>query len=73
MDGVRDGVLRARVAAPPVGDEANRALIRLLAQELAAPAGAVRIVSGERSRIKRVAVVGMSPERLTARWPGLTV
>ena len=34
IDGVGDGVLRARVSAPPVDGAANTALIRLIASEL---------------------------------------
>ena len=39
VDGVVDGVLRVRVAAPPVDGAANTALIRLLARELDVPVG----------------------------------
>jgi uncharacterized protein YggU (UPF0235/DUF167 family) len=73
VDGVRDGILRARVSAPPVDGDANAALLRLIARELDVPAGAVRIVAGEAARTKRIAVDGISMERLAARWPGLAV
>jgi uncharacterized protein YggU (UPF0235/DUF167 family) len=66
-----DGVLRARVAAPPVDDAANRALVRLLAHELDLAPSAVRIVSGATSRRKVVAVAGVDPVAILARWPGL--
>jgi uncharacterized protein YggU (UPF0235/DUF167 family) len=72
IDGVgEDGTLRARVAAAPVEDAANRSLIRLLAGELGLPPSAVRIVSGSTSRRKTVAVVGLGPAAILARWPGL--
>ncbi len=73
MEGVRDGVLHARVSAPPVDGDANSALTRLIARELGTSAGAVRIVAGDHGRTKRVAVDGITPEDLTARWPGLAV
>jgi len=72
IDGVgEDGTLRARVAAPPVDDAANRALVRLLADELGCPPSAVRIVSGSSSRRKMVAVEGIGAAAVLARWPGL--
>jgi uncharacterized protein YggU (UPF0235/DUF167 family) len=36
-------------------------------------ARAIRIVGGEASRTKRVAIDGVRPESLRARWPDLTV
>jgi uncharacterized protein len=72
VDGVgEDGSLRARVAAPPVDDAANRALVRLIAHELGLPRTAVRIVSGATARRKTVAVEGLLPAAILARWPGL--
>jgi uncharacterized protein len=71
VDGVVDGVLRARVSAPPVDGEANAALVALLAHELDVPRGAVRIVAGATSRVKTVAVEGITVAALEARWPGL--
>lgn len=71
VDGVADGVLRVRVAAPPVDGAANRSLLRLLADELGLPRGAVRLVGGETSRVKLVEVDGADPSTIAARWPGL--
>jgi hypothetical protein len=72
LEGVgEDGVLRARVAAPPVDDAANRALIRLLAGELGVATARVSIVGGVSARRKTVAVEGIPPEAILARWPGL--
>jgi uncharacterized protein YggU (UPF0235/DUF167 family) len=72
VDGVaEDGALRARVAAPPVDEAANQALVRLLADELGAAPSAVRIVRGGSRRLKTVAVEGVAPAAILARWPGL--
>lgn len=57
--GIRDGRLLVRLAAPPVEGAANDALIELIAERLECPRRAVRIVSGEKSRTKRVAVDGV--------------
>jgi len=74
VDGVDDaGELRARVAAAAVDGAANDALVRLLAIELGAARSEVRIVTGATSRRKLVAVAGVTPETLIARWPGLRV
>jgi len=60
--GMRDGALLVRVTAPPVEGQANDALVRLLSARLNVPRSAVRIVAGERGRVKRVAVRGASSE-----------
>ena len=73
IEGVRDGVLHVRVAAPPVEGEANLALLRLLARELGVPSGALTIVGGERGRTKRIVVAGVAHDLVAARWPGLTI
>jgi uncharacterized protein YggU (UPF0235/DUF167 family) len=72
VDGVNDeGVLQARVSAPPVGGAANTALIRLLADELDVARSSVRLVAGAAGRHKLVVVEGISAAGINARWPGL--
>ncbi|MBI4530240.1 MAG: YggU family protein [Candidatus Latescibacteria bacterium] len=51
-----DGTLRVRVTAPPADGEANRGLIKLLAQAFGVPTSAVAIVAGATSREKIVEV-----------------
>ncbi len=71
IDGVgEDGVLRVRVAAPPVEGAANEALCRLLARALGVAPGGVRIVGGAGGRRKLVEAEA-DPARLAAAWPGL--
>jgi uncharacterized protein (TIGR00251 family) len=50
--------LRIRVASPPVDGQANRELIRFLAETLSVPPSAVRIVHGEAGRNKLIEVTG---------------
>ena len=73
VDGVADGVLKIRVAAPAVEGAANTALIRLLADELGLAARDVRIVAGARTRQKLVMIEGVAAPAVIARWPGLRV
>jgi uncharacterized protein len=56
--------LKIRLTAPPVDDQANEALRRLLAARLKVPLAAVRIASGERSRTKRVEINGVTAARI---------
>jgi uncharacterized protein len=71
VDGVVEGVLRVRVAAPAVDGAANKALLRLLADELGVARGAVRLATGETSRTKLVEAEGVDPAAVASRWPGL--
>lgn len=68
-----DGVLLARVAAAPVDGAANRALVRLLAETLSVPPGAVTLVAGATGRRKRLLVEGLDRADILARWPGLAI
>ena len=69
--GVRDGALLLRLAAAPVDGAANEALVRVLAETLDVPRRNVTLVSGERSRRKRVRIAGLTAadagQRLAAR------
>jgi len=65
--GVEAGALKVRLTAPPVEGAANRALVKLLAKSLGVAKGKVAVVSGRRSRSKRVEVRGMGPGELRER------
>ena len=67
--GFRDDVLVVRVAAPPVEGAANEALIGFFTSALSIPRRAVRIVSGDRGRQKRLALDGVSLEQVRALSP----
>lgn len=64
ISGERDGAIVVRLAAPPVEGAANDVLVSYLAESLDVPRRQVRIVSGERSRHKRVAIAGIDLERI---------
>ena len=57
-----DGTIKVRIAAPPVDDEANIALIEFLAEILGVPKSRLDIVAGETGRDKLIAVVDMDVE-----------
>ncbi|HET7829743.1 MAG TPA: DUF167 domain-containing protein [Candidatus Limnocylindrales bacterium] len=71
VEGVTDGVLRARVAAPAIEGAANQALLRLLADELDIPKRDVRLVAGAASRTKLIVVEGVEAGAILEKWPGL--
>ena len=60
VSGVRGGSLLVRLAAPPLDGAANQALVELLASRLNVAVRSVHIISGERSRNKRVAIAGVT-------------
>ncbi|MFL5628409.1 MAG: DUF167 domain-containing protein [Ktedonobacteraceae bacterium] len=57
-----EGMLKARITAPPVDGAANEALVALLAAQLGLPRRAITIVRGASSRQKTVEIVGMTLE-----------
>lgn len=66
LAGTRDGVLLVRLNAPPVEGAANAALVDLLAETLRVPKRAITIISGKRSRLKRVRIEGVTEEFVRA-------
>jgi uncharacterized protein (TIGR00251 family) len=62
--GVMDGALKVRLQAPALEDRANQALCEYLAHLLKTPKSAVRILSGDRNRIKRVEIRGVTEQQI---------
>jgi uncharacterized protein (TIGR00251 family) len=67
--GVHGGALKLSLSAPPVDGAANEALVAMLARALGVPRAAVALVRGERSRLKRVRVHGITAETVRALLP----
>ena len=65
--GLRDGALLVKLAAAPVDGAANDELIALLAKTLRIPKRDITIVSGERSRTKRIRIAGIDREQALAK------
>jgi uncharacterized protein YggU (UPF0235/DUF167 family) len=62
--GIRDGVLLARVSAPPLEGRANGALCRLVARAAGVAPTRVSVIRGERSREKLLRVEGVDQAAL---------
>jgi len=60
-------LVRARVAAPPVGGQANAALVKLLAKRLGVPKSRISVIRGETARDKVVRVAGLAQDDAHAR------
>jgi len=65
-DGLHDGCLRVRLAAPPVDGKANDTLVEWLADALHLPRRAVRLARGASTRRKQIEVE--LPPADVARW-----
>ncbi|SRR5258706_3600636 len=64
ISGVVEGALKIRLRAPALENRANEALCEFLANLLKRPKSAVRILSGGRSRTKRVIIDGVSRQQI---------
>jgi uncharacterized protein len=61
------GVLKARLTAPPVDGAANEALVALLAERLGLSKRSISIVRGASSRQKTVDIQGVTLEEVERR------
>ena len=57
--GLHDGILKVKIAAPPVDDAANRAIVEFFSVMLDQPKSRLHITSGEKSRNKVLRIEGM--------------
>ena len=62
--GVIEGAMKIRLCALAVENRANEALVEFLAAVLKTSKSAVRIRTGEQSRIKRVEVFGVTQQQI---------
>jgi uncharacterized protein len=65
--GFEEGVLRARVSAPPTDGRANRALCKLIAARVGVAPSRVAVVHGGKSRDKVVEVQSLGADELARR------
>ena len=64
IGGEMGGALKVRLRAPAVEDRANEALVEFLAVLLKTSRSAVSILSGERSRVKRIEIRGVTRQQV---------
>jgi uncharacterized protein (TIGR00251 family) len=67
LAGTRNGALLVRLTAPPVEGAANAELIEVLARAFGVAKRAISIESGERGRLKRVRVDGVTVDDVNAK------
>ena len=67
LAGKHGDAIKIRLAAPPVDGKANAALVVFLADKLGVAKSAVRVVTGDTSRLKLVEVDGIESAELARR------
>jgi hypothetical protein len=65
-----DGLLAVRLSAPPVENQANTALIELLARTLRRPKSAFTLIAGDKSRQKSILVTGLAAAEVEQKLRG---
>ena len=74
LAGFVDGVLRVKIAEPPVRDKANRELVVFLSERLGVSKSSITILKGHSSRNKLIAVSGLSQKEVMERlFPDTTL
>ena len=58
--GEHDGMLKVRIASPPVDGAANAEVVKLLAKKLGVPKSAVEIAAGHASKTKQIRITGVT-------------
>ena len=72
LAGVSEGALVVRISAPPVEGAANERLTRFLAKDvLKVPRSHVTLEAGERSRHKRLVILGLTESELREKLRGV--
>ena len=70
--GEHDGMLKVRIAAPPVDGAANEEVIKLLARTFKVSKSSVMITSGQTSKTKQVSITGITTTQIHAILKGKT-
>jgi uncharacterized protein (TIGR00251 family) len=69
--GAYGDLLKVAIAAPPVDGRANTLLLRWLSETLGVASSSVTLISGQTSRLKRVAITGIASVEIGAILLGI--
>jgi len=67
VKGFQDGILRVRIAAPPVEGKANKRLIEFLSEVLHVPKTRITLKKGLSSKRKSVTIEGLTMAEISER------
>jgi uncharacterized protein (TIGR00251 family) len=70
VTGVHGDALKVRIAAPPVEGAANIRLVMVLAKKLGVSRGQLELRTGSTSRLKSIAIQGISAAEVRRRLEG---
>jgi len=62
ISGRHNGYIKVKLNAPPVDGKANQALIAFLANIVGVSKSSIELISGEKSRIKKVKIIAKNEE-----------
>lgn len=62
ISGMHNGYVKIKLNSPPIDGKANEALILFLSEFLKIPKSTIKIISGEKSRIKKLLIVSSMNE-----------
>lgn len=68
VSGLHDGNIKIKINAPAVDGKANAALIDFLSDFLEIPKSAIHIISGQKSRIKKLKMVGITDDIIQSKF-----
>lgn len=63
--GIEGDLYRIKVTSPPIDGKANKALITFLSKKLKTPKKNIEIISGEKSRNKRLRINNISDDEIS--------
>lgn len=64
IEAIGQDLYKIKLTSPPVEGEANEQLVRVLAGKLSIPSNRIEIISGAKSRLKRVRIIGVQHDEL---------